>query len=352
MQNRGGRLVSVVIPAYKAEGFIEQAIESIRRQEYRPIEVVVVEDCSPDGTASTVEHLISGEVSPDFTIRLLRQPQNSGAAAALARGFAEAEGDFVCWLSADDAYVGEEKLGAQVASLTRRAGVSYGESFYAGPNPDDLDSSTLIVSRWHPERRVVDRVMDISSSARLLGLIFRVPINGSTVMISREVLKRFGGFDTALGNVDADGDLWLRYSALGVKISAVPLVCGFYRLHPGQTSNLTEECHVGTAVTRIRMMSALDDAGKLAPLLRWYWPVLALAHRRQWYRCIPLAAAYLCRASLKLRCGSFATEWLHRINDSLKAEGLVDERLLELAVDRARVSAGTEEFARFVQHLG
>jgi len=98
-------LVSVIIPAYNRERYLAETIESVFAQAYRPIEIIVVDDGSTDGTADVAGHF--SEV-----IRYFFQP-NSGCGAALNTGVEKAEGDYLSFLGSDDLWT-EKKLTLQM----------------------------------------------------------------------------------------------------------------------------------------------------------------------------------------------------------------------------------------------
>lgn len=89
-------LVSAILPAYNAERYIGEAIASVFRQTHRPIEVIVVDDGSTDGTAAVAE-------AYGDKVRVIRQ-KNTGQAIARNVGLAAARGDFVAFLDADDVW--------------------------------------------------------------------------------------------------------------------------------------------------------------------------------------------------------------------------------------------------------
>ena len=94
-------LVSVIVPAYNAEAFISQSIQSALQQTHTDIEVIVVDDCSSDGTAS----LVAQSAAADPRVCLLRNEANVGPAAARNRGILEAaRGAWIAILDADDAF--------------------------------------------------------------------------------------------------------------------------------------------------------------------------------------------------------------------------------------------------------
>ncbi len=100
-------LISVVIPAFNAEAFIAEAIESVLAQTYTPIEMIVVDDGSSDGTSEIVSRYPQ--------VRLIRK-ENGGPAPARNRGFAESVGEAVTFLDSDDAMF-PDKLEVQAAHL-------------------------------------------------------------------------------------------------------------------------------------------------------------------------------------------------------------------------------------------
>jgi glycosyltransferase involved in cell wall biosynthesis len=97
MQN-GEIRASIVMPAYNAELYLPRSIGSALAQTERRCEVLVIDDASSDGTAAVVAHL----AERDGRVRLLRNAVNRGPAASRNRGFAEARGDWIVLLDADD----------------------------------------------------------------------------------------------------------------------------------------------------------------------------------------------------------------------------------------------------------
>lgn len=88
-------LVSIVMPAYNAERYLKEAIASVLAQDHAAWELLVVNDGSTDGTAALLEHY------SDPRIRVFHQG-NKGIGAARNRGLKEAQGNFICFLDADD----------------------------------------------------------------------------------------------------------------------------------------------------------------------------------------------------------------------------------------------------------
>lgn len=86
-------LVSVVMPAYNAEPFIEKSINSVLAQTVRDWELIVIDDQSSDATMQIVQSLADG----DERIRIIRSEQNMGTAATRNRGMEQSRGLFVAF---------------------------------------------------------------------------------------------------------------------------------------------------------------------------------------------------------------------------------------------------------------
>lgn len=107
--------ISVIVPVYNGEKYVAEAIESALGQTRRPLEIVVVDDGSTDGSAEVVQRFV-GENTRGL-VRYVRQ-ENGGIGAARNRGIAMAEGDVLALLDADDVWL-PQKLEWQMAALAR-----------------------------------------------------------------------------------------------------------------------------------------------------------------------------------------------------------------------------------------
>lgn len=92
-------MISIIVPVYNAEKFIAETINSVLAQTYSDFELLLVDDCSGDGSIGLINKYT------DDRIRLIRQPQNMGAYAARNRGLCEAKGRYIAFLDADDLWV-------------------------------------------------------------------------------------------------------------------------------------------------------------------------------------------------------------------------------------------------------
>jgi glycosyltransferase involved in cell wall biosynthesis len=108
-------LISVVIPAFNRQETITYCLDSVLAQTYGNLEVIVVDDCSTDGTVSIVRS------HPDPRVRCIVLGRNAGAQAARNRGILEAKADWIAFQDSDDEWL-PDKLEKQVSVL---AGSNY-----------------------------------------------------------------------------------------------------------------------------------------------------------------------------------------------------------------------------------
>ena len=161
-----GSLISCIIPVYNGERYLQEALDSILAQTYRPLKVIVADDGSTDGTA---------EVAVAYGERLTYLWQsNQGYAAAKNLGLRAAEGDFIAFLDADDLWH-PEKLAKQMARLRERPEI-------------DL-CFTRYKNFWMPELAEEER--------RYQGHAHSQPQSSwsiSTLLVRRAAFERFGVF--------------------------------------------------------------------------------------------------------------------------------------------------------------
>jgi glycosyltransferase involved in cell wall biosynthesis len=180
-------LVSVVIPAYNAAPFLRRAIQSALDQTYRPLEIVVVDDGSTDGTRAVAEAFGN-------PVRVLHQ-ENMGQPAATNRAICESEGEIIALLDADDAWL-PERLEKTVRPLVDnpRVGLTYCRSTMVFEN-----GSEELLGRRDEEYRIPGGIYPPP----------RISVPAST--FRREVFERCGFFEESLPCFN-DFDMFLRVS--------------------------------------------------------------------------------------------------------------------------------------------
>lgn len=180
-------LVSVIIPVYNQGEYVAGAIASVLEQRYSPFELIVINDGSTDATADRLE-------AYEQQARIIHQ-ENRGAAAALNRGIRESRGSLVCWLSADDEFL-PGKLEAQVAAFGSDSRIGMVHTGYERVDGNGAHLDTVLdPPQVHPDPFIT--------------VYWKNSLNGSTVMLRRDVFDAVGGFDESL-RADVDADMWLK----------------------------------------------------------------------------------------------------------------------------------------------
>lgn len=95
--------VSVIIPIYNAERYLERCLDSVCKQTYTDLEILAVNDCTPDRSMEIVERIAKKEPR----LRVVENPRNMGAMVARSKGCEMASGDMFCFLDSDDYLVAD-----------------------------------------------------------------------------------------------------------------------------------------------------------------------------------------------------------------------------------------------------
>lgn len=184
--------VSVVIPAYNAEGCLERAVCSVLAQTHSPQEIILVDDGSLDATAKTARKF-------GRHVRLLQQ-DHAGASAARNAGILAAEGALVAFLDADDEWL-PAKLERQLPLHQSDPVLSFSASNEFGFGGEARGDT---FGDWRPMRGE-------EAWKALLAMNF---IATPTVIARRDDLLATGGFNPGL-KVGEDQDLWIRLALRG-----------------------------------------------------------------------------------------------------------------------------------------
>lgn len=211
--------VSIIIPCYRQAQFLAATIESALAQTHRDLEVIVIDDGSPDHTAE-----VAARYASDPRFRYLRQ-ENTGLPGARNRGLAETTGEYVCFLDSDDLLLPDKcRRQVEVLAANPKLGFVYCDI-------TTIDEKGIVVP---------DQFSIAAVPRDLSGNLFGTLIQGGyfpphTVMVRRSVLEAVGGFDPALGG-HADYELWLRISGAGYPAHFIAERLASYRVHSASMS--------------------------------------------------------------------------------------------------------------------
>lgn len=178
------KLVSIVLPVYNGENYIEASIESIIQQSYSNFELIVVNDCSTDGT----ETIIMRMQQKDSRIILINNPTNQKLPRSLNIGFAKAHGDYLTWTSHDNIYKTEAiKILVDALETNRHVGLVYSDY-------SNIDKDGNIIS----DEQLSDS--DVLPFTNCIGACF---------MYRKDVWRQIGEYDSSLFLAE-DYDYWIR----------------------------------------------------------------------------------------------------------------------------------------------
>lgn len=208
-------LVSVIIPVYNGASFLAGAIENVLAQNYRPLEIIVVDDGSTDTTAD-IAASYSDEVYYVYQ-------DNVGPSVARNRGIKLAQGEFVAFLDVDDLW-SENKLKLQTAYLLA--------------NP-----TVKIVQGLIQDMHLVEPISSNKAQFEPLSTPYRY-INIGCALYRKSVFDKVGLFDETLTD-NEDTDWFIRAWENGVAKVVLDEVTLFYRKHNANMSNYQEPVNYG-----------------------------------------------------------------------------------------------------------
>jgi glycosyltransferase involved in cell wall biosynthesis len=214
--DRAAPFFSVVMPLFNKATYIRRSLDSVLAQQFVDFELVVVDDGSTDSSPSIVASYT------DPRIRLIRQP-NGGVSAARNRGIAEARGQWIAFLDADDEYLAQFLQRVfDCANQFAGAGCIYARAAWMRDQtqlnlPQDLIHEPTIFADYL--RFVVyQKGYEICSSA---------------VAVRRDVFTKAGNFPVGI-KIGEDSDLWLRV-AWTTNIAYIPEFQAIYHMEAGDS---------------------------------------------------------------------------------------------------------------------
>jgi len=197
-------IVSVIMPVYNGERFIDFALKSIFSQEYRPLDVIVVDDGSVDATADIIARY--------HEARYIAQPHN-GLGAALNTGLDAARGEFITFLDSDDWWAPD--------TLRRQM-----DRMIAHPEAD------LVLGKMQnimePGSSVVVKTKNLQAEP-MVGLVW------GALMVRRRVFDTIGQFNSTLTHA-IDVDFFIRAKEAGLRMDIIQEIFLYHRIHGSNMS--------------------------------------------------------------------------------------------------------------------
>ncbi|MBR8734935.1 putative teichuronic acid biosynthesis glycosyltransferase TuaG [Fusobacterium necrophorum] len=206
-------LVSIIMPSYNSEKYIEDSIKSVLGQTYKEWELIIIDDCSSDNTIDTIK-----KYSEKYSnIYLIELEENSGAAVARNQGIEIAQGEFIAFLDSDDLWK-KEKLEIQINFMKEN---DCAFSFTEYKEIDDAGNNLNILIKV-PENPITYRRYLLSN-----------PIGCLTAVYS---IKKLGKLYMPLIRKRQDAALWLKILKTGEKAYPIKQSLAKYRVRESSIS--------------------------------------------------------------------------------------------------------------------
>ncbi len=218
-------LISICIPAYKAERYLALTLASIAAQTYPHWELIVVEDGSQDGTAEIVTTFAA---TVRQSVRFLRHEENRGLPATRNTGIEAALGNWVALLDSDDLWTPQH-----LESLVRKT---------QSPREADLIHSGSILfesdtGKFLEVRAPSDEMVETFPHSLFVGSYIIQP---ASVLLRKKLWEKVGGFDPVFRYVE-DRDMWLRCARADARFLYTGESTCLYRKHTAALSTHAPE---------------------------------------------------------------------------------------------------------------
>lgn len=204
-------LVTVLLPAYNAELYLAEAVESILKQTFSDFELLVINDGSKDRSSEIVRSF------KDERIRLVENETNLRLIATLNKGIKLAKGKYIARMDADDVSL-PDRLQKQVAFME-----AHPEAGVCGTWFEQLGNPGKVVK--YPESDAAIRVM----------MLYQTPFCHPSVILRKEVLEKNQVFFSPDFIHGEDYEMWIRLSSY-TRFANIPEVLLHYRVHESSVS--------------------------------------------------------------------------------------------------------------------
>lgn len=239
-------MISVIVPVYNVEKYLSQCLDSILGQTYEALELILVDDGSPDRSGAICDEY----AGKDSRIRVIHQ-ENRGQSAARNRGVAEARGEWICFVDSDD-FIHPQML----------------ELLYQAAQEEDCDISLCdwLEADSCPESFFEEKMLSchrlLTTEASLLALYDEEKYPGWVVcckLIRREIVTAYPFTE---GRIYEDNEAATHWICMTPAIAKVPEALYFYRVNPESVTRVTFNIKTLDCLWALeRMISCFSDRG-------------------------------------------------------------------------------------------
>lgn len=223
--------VSIIIPAFNASNYLDEAIDSALEQTYPNVEIIVVNDGSRDDNATRNIALKYGKKI------VYIEKENGGSSSALNMGIANMTGEWFSWLSHDDLYV-PEKLEIQMRCLfsLQKNVLDISKHIFFSAS-ELIDASGKVIRKFNAKKAQIleKKLTYFPHNGYLIAEPTVYNFHGCSCLIHKSAFEDVGAFDEKLRLLN-DLDMWFRLYAANYKVHYIPVPLVKGRIHPKQVS--------------------------------------------------------------------------------------------------------------------
>ncbi|MES2225114.1 MAG: glycosyltransferase family 2 protein [Patescibacteria group bacterium] len=231
-------LVSVIIPAFNREKYLEAAVRSVLAQTLADIEVLIVDDASTDATPAIVDRL----AQEDSRVRVIHHAENKYRSGALNTGLDHASGSYISFLDSDDYYL-PDKLARQVAFLEAHP---ESDGVYGDYEVLAEDMADTIPVRAVFSTETIREKLIANAHGEAIEVMPGRFIPSCSVLITSSVFNTIR-FDPTLRNKE-DFDMWMQILGKGFVFTRLPGSTYVYRRHEDQKSFVSDRITISSEI--------------------------------------------------------------------------------------------------------
>ena len=243
-------LVSVVMPVYNHDRFIERAMQSVCSQTYENIELIVVNDGSIDASEDVIQRFVGKH--PDCKIRAVKQ-DNAGSAAAIQRGVDRATGEYIALINSDDVYEP-----TRIECILRAMKAEGAELGFSGV--DLIDNDDMPCAANNTTAKALQKKLDgVDGFQNIIYALLdsNVAVSTGNLIFTRRLYNDIGGFSDL--KLCHDWDFMLQ-AVCRTKVIRIEKQLYKYRIHSSNTfEELTDLDRDDTRSTLMRFFDTLQN---------------------------------------------------------------------------------------------
>ncbi len=190
------KIISVIIPTYNGEKYIEKAVRSVLGQTYKNLELIIVDD----GSTDTTSRIIKALQEKDQRIQVVKNEGNLGFVKSLNRGLEKSIGSHIARIDDDDEWIDSGKLEKQINFLKE--------------NPDHVLVGGGLISIDKNGKKFDRRLLPEKDEEIRKLILMNNCFGHSAVVFLKEAAEKVGNYDEEFGFF-ADWDLWLKLGEIG-----------------------------------------------------------------------------------------------------------------------------------------